>query len=248
MRNNLAKPRIGQRIRAARRNADLTLAEVGRSIGISNQALSAIERGRTNPSKQTLMSLAKALKTDFGERWLATYLSDNQTEIQLIPRNKQKLPKEELLHLFRRFLDYQYGPGEIDLVEDYEEHGIPIPLKFELTKDGIAEIENVSETILVPPNIIPLGKDVGAALVKDWLIPDAFIAPGDVIIFILREGSPIGKTILAFVTDKLVIRRCIKKGRNMTLISLIAGHEPIEIDPKYFVFMAEITGVLRSYL
>lgn len=247
MPDNLVKLSVGQRIRAARRNADLTLAEVGRRIGISNQALSAIERGKKNPSKQTLMSLARVLKTDFGERWLAAYLSEDHTEIQLITRNKQGLPKEELLHLFRAFLDYQYGPGQIDLVEDYEEQSVPLTLKFELTKDSIEEIENASETILVPPHMVPLGKDVGAALVKDWFIPDAFISSGDIIIFTPREGSPVGKIILAFVADKLVIRRCKKKGRNVVLVSLIDGYEPIEATLKQLVFMLEITGLLRFY-
>jgi transcriptional regulator with XRE-family HTH domain len=247
MPNNLVKLGLGQRIRVARRNADLTLAEVGRRIGISNQALSAIERGKKNPSKQTLMSLARVLKTDFGERWLAAYLSEDHTEIQLIPLNKQGVPKEELLHLFRAFLDHQYGPGQIDLVEDYEEQSVSLPLQFELTEHGIHEIKNASETLLVPPHMVPPGKDVGAALVKDWLIPDAFIASGDIIIFTPREGSPIGKIILAFVTDKHVIRRCKKKGRDVALVSLIDGYEPIETKLKQFVFMAEITGLLRFY-
>ena len=247
MPDNLVKLGVGQRIRVARRNADLTLAEVGRRIGISNQALSAIERGKKNPSKQTLMSLARVLKTDFGERWLTAYLSEDHTEIQLIPLNKQELPKEELLHLFRAFLDYQYGPGQIDLVEEYEEQSVSVPINFELTKHGIHEVENASETILVPPHMVPQGKDVGAALVRDWIIPDAFIASGDIVIFTPREGSPIGKIIMAFATDRYVIRRCKKKGRNITLVSLIDGYEPIEADLKYFAVLAEITGLLRFY-
>lgn len=244
----LQHPTLGQRIRAARRSADLTLQDIGRRIGISNQSLSAIERGKKNPSKQTLMNLARMLKTDFGERWLAAYLSEDHAEIQLIPRNKQKIPKEELLSLFRSFLDHQYGPGGVDLVEDYEEQSVPIPLNYKLTKHSIDEIENASETILVPPHMVPPGKDVVAALVRDWLIHDAFIGSGDVVIFTPQEGTPIGKTILASVNGELVIRRCIQKGRKVVLTPLIEGYESIETNLKQFIFMVEIIGVLRSYV
>ena len=247
MANNLLRSPIGARIRAARRNADLTLEQVGRRIGISNQALSAIERGKKNPSKQTLMNLARVLKTDFGERWLADYLSQNQVEFQLVPLNMQAFDKVTLLHLFKEFLDYQYGPEQVEVVEDYREKSVSVPLMYQLGKHELIEIKNASETILVPPQMVPSGKGVVAALVKDRLIKDAFIGPGDVLIVTAREGAPIGKTILAVVNYELVIRRCIKKGRNVALVSLVDGYELIETTLKQFVFMAEITGLLRFY-
>lgn len=238
---------IGEKIRAARRASDLTLKELGEHIGVTNQALSAIERGEKNPSKQTLMSLARVLKTDFGERWLTDYLSKNQAEFQLVPLNKQSLEKGNLMQLFGEFLDFQYGVGQIQIVEDYQEKSVSIPLMYELNKRELEEIENASKTILVPPHMVPPGKAAVAAVVRDWLVNDAFIGDGDIIVLLAREGTPIGKTILAFVNDKLVIRRCTKKGRNVVLTSLVDGYEPIETKLRQFVFMAEITGLIRFY-
>ncbi|MET0462268.1 MAG: helix-turn-helix domain-containing protein [Chitinophagaceae bacterium] len=238
---------IGGKVRAARKAANLTLEELGKKIGVTNQALSAIERGEKNPSKQTLMNLARVLKTDFGERWLTDYLSTHQAEFQLVPLNKNSLDKENLMHLFKEFLDYQYGAGQVDVVEDYQEKSVSVPVMYELNQHGLTEIENTSETILVPPHMVPPGKGAIGALIRDWFINEAFIGPGDIVVILEREDTPIGKTILAYVNEKLVIRRCSKKGRNVVLSSLVEGYEPIETSLKQFVFMAEITGLIRSY-
>src|SRR5437764_13732109 len=98
---------IGVKIRAARKALNLTLEELGKRIGVTNQALSAIEREEKNPSRQTLMNLARVLKTDFGERWLADDLSTDQAEIQIVSLNEKSLHKDEMVHLFRQFLDHQ---------------------------------------------------------------------------------------------------------------------------------------------
>lgn len=238
---------IGGKVRAARKAANLTLEELGKKIGITNQALSAIERGEKNPSKQTLMNLARVLKTGFGERWLTDYLSTHEAEFQLVPLNKKSLDKENLVNLFKEFLDYQYGAGQVEVVEDYQEKSISVPIMYELDQHGLTEIENASETIFVPPHMVPPGKGAIAALIRDWVINEAFIGSGDIVVIIEREGTPVGKTILAYVNDMLMIRRCSKKGRNVVLSSLVEGYEPIETTLKQFVFMAEITGLLRFY-
>jgi len=242
-----AQVHIGGKIRTARKASDLTLEELGKRIGISNQALSAIERGEKNPSKQTLMNLARVLKNDFGERWLTDYLSEHQAEFQLVPLNKQSLDKENLMQLFGEFLDSRFGAGQIEVVEDYQEKSVSVPLMYKLDEHGLVEIENASETILVPPHMVPSGKGAVAAVVQDWTIDEAFISDGDIIVILAREGTPIGKTILAFVNDRLVIRHCRKKGRSVVLDPLVGGDEPIETKLRQFVFIAEITGLIRSY-
>jgi transcriptional regulator with XRE-family HTH domain len=239
---------IGVKIRAARKALNLTLEEVGKRIGVTNQALSAIERGEKNPSRQTLMNLARVLKTDFGERWLADYLSEDQAEIQIVSLNEKRLHKDEMVNLFKQFLDHQYGAGQLDVVEDYQQKSVSVPLMHKLTRHGISDLEDPSESILVPPHMVPPGKGAVAALVKDWVVNDAFIGSGDFVIIIAREGTPVGKTILAFVNDAFVIRRCVKKGRNVALVALVDGFEPIETKLKQFVFMAEVTGLIRFYV
>jgi len=238
---------IGVKIRAARKALNLTLEELGKRIGITNQALSAIERGEKNPSRQTLMNLARVLKTDFGERWLADYLSEDQAEIQIVSLNDKRLYKDEMVNLFKQFLDHQYGVGQLDVVEDYQQKSVSVPIMFDLSRHGISELDDPSETILVPPHMVPPNKGAVAALVKDWVVNDAFIGPGDIVIIIAAEGTPIGKTIFALVNDSYVIRRCVKKGRSVALVSLVDGFEPIETKLKQVLFMAEITGLIRFY-
>lgn len=194
------------------------------------------------------MNLARVLRMDFGERWLADYLSEHETEIQLIPLRKQSFDKESLLHLFRDFLDYRYGVGQVEVVENYLEKSVSVPLMYELSQSGLEGIENASEMVLVPPQMVPPGKGAVAAVVKDWLINEALIGAGDVVIITEADRKPNGKTILAFVNDKFVIRRCIQKGRKVTLTSLVEGYEPIETTSKGFLFMAEIIGLIRFYV
>jgi transcriptional regulator with XRE-family HTH domain len=52
---------IGQRVKALRHNANLTVSELSRRAGISSGMLSKIETGSTSPSLATLHSLSKAL-------------------------------------------------------------------------------------------------------------------------------------------------------------------------------------------
>lgn len=59
---------IGDRIRWLRNQRGLTLVKFGSRIGITNPSLSAIETGKSNPSKQTIMMICQ----NFGvsEVWL----------------------------------------------------------------------------------------------------------------------------------------------------------------------------------
>lgn len=69
---------IGERIREARKavRPKLTTTELGRRIGVSNVAITRGEKGERNFSLQTLYALAQELRTDFGEDYLADYLSE----------------------------------------------------------------------------------------------------------------------------------------------------------------------------
>jgi transcriptional regulator with XRE-family HTH domain len=238
---------IGLKIRTARKALNLTLEELGKRIGITNQALSAIERGEKNPSRQTLINLGRVLKTDFGEQWLAAHLSEYHAEDQVDPQYIQSLDQEKEVHLFREFLEYRYKRWPGNVGKDYPQQSVSIPLKYELKQHDLKEIQDASETINVPTHMVPSGKGVTAALIQDWVINEAFIGSGDVVIIVEREGTPVGKTILAFVNDEYLIRRCVKRGRKVALISLVDGYEPIVATLNQFVFVAEITGLIRFY-
>lgn len=57
---------VGTQIRALRKMRKLTIEETGRRSGISTGLLSQIERGRANPSFNTLAQLAHALEIPIG--------------------------------------------------------------------------------------------------------------------------------------------------------------------------------------
>src|SRR5437588_208901 len=77
-RTRKGSPFVNLQIRAARKSSGLTLDELGQQIGVSAQALSAIELGKANPSRQTLINLARVLENDFGEAWLKKYATGSR--------------------------------------------------------------------------------------------------------------------------------------------------------------------------
>ncbi len=58
---------FGKRLRYLRRDRDLTQEQLAELIDLSVNAISLLERGRTSPSFETLVKLAKALNVDVGE-------------------------------------------------------------------------------------------------------------------------------------------------------------------------------------
>lgn len=66
----MEKQTIGERIRQIRRQIGLSQAEFGKRIGVSDPAISMAERGITNASDQTILSICR----EFGvnETWLRT--------------------------------------------------------------------------------------------------------------------------------------------------------------------------------
>lgn len=66
---------LSKSIKEARRKKGLTLKELGEQIGVSHAALSLIENGKSQPTRRTLMALARVLDNDFGLDWLKEYLA-----------------------------------------------------------------------------------------------------------------------------------------------------------------------------
>lgn len=97
----------GKRIRSLRAERDLTLKELASKAGISLGYLGDIERGRTNPSLETLNAIATALSIDPQ----VLIASDEQgilvtnDSLKAILRGAQELGEEELreLHEFIEF-------------------------------------------------------------------------------------------------------------------------------------------------
>ncbi len=72
---------LGEKVKIARENVGLTQPALGKIIGKTKQAISLIEKddfSSVERIKSTLILLAKALNSNFGESWLDEYLDGNQ--------------------------------------------------------------------------------------------------------------------------------------------------------------------------
>lgn len=67
MANLELQKKFGKRLRYLRRDRDLTQEQLAELVDLSVNAISLLERGRTSPSFETLVNLAKALNLDVGE-------------------------------------------------------------------------------------------------------------------------------------------------------------------------------------
>lgn len=61
---------IGNAVKAARKDKNLTMQELSQEVGLSQSAISMIENGLRHPSIQTLKKFSKALGVDFTKIFL----------------------------------------------------------------------------------------------------------------------------------------------------------------------------------
>ena len=61
---------MGERIKELRKALGMTLSDFGKKIGISNQAVSSMENGKSNPSEQTIRAIIREF--DVNDVWLRT--------------------------------------------------------------------------------------------------------------------------------------------------------------------------------
>ena len=76
------KELIGARIKSLRQRNALTQETLAEKIGISSKYLSSIERGKENPTLDTLIQLAKALKVELFEVFLYAHEVPNSKELR----------------------------------------------------------------------------------------------------------------------------------------------------------------------
>jgi transcriptional regulator with XRE-family HTH domain len=70
---------FGRRLRAVRRYRDITQDELAEQVGTSRTRLSRIERGRTNPTLESIYRLARALDIH------PAALLDDRTDVRQAP-------------------------------------------------------------------------------------------------------------------------------------------------------------------
>lgn len=69
---------IGSRVKAVRKELNLTTTKFGERIGIKNPSVSMIETGKSNPSDRTILSICREFNVN--ENWLRTGEGEMFTE------------------------------------------------------------------------------------------------------------------------------------------------------------------------
>ena len=95
---------IGKRIKALRNRLHLTQDELSERVNISPKYLSNIERGKENPTLNTLLRLAKSLKVEIWELFL---IEQESSDIKSLQKRIEHLLQEadsERLQLIVNFL------------------------------------------------------------------------------------------------------------------------------------------------
>jgi transcriptional regulator with XRE-family HTH domain len=88
--------RLGDRIRELRKNKEETLKDISNSIDLSVSYLSDIERGRTNPSLQTLEIIANHFDITVTDLLSGVEFAGDRTENSLPPGLSDLLNDKEL--------------------------------------------------------------------------------------------------------------------------------------------------------
>jgi SOS-response transcriptional repressor LexA len=241
-------PPVGLKIRAARRDKNLTLVQLSGSIGISNQALSDIERGKKNPSKQTLMNLSRELEDGFGIEWLELLKARRRIEVgHSLEKVWTRNEKQKLKGLFDRFLDFEFPVEKTNAASIYEvaEATITIPIHGSITAAGQHRPQKEEETLLIPSSIAKPGVNY-ALRVEGEILRDALIGSGDLIVLNENTQELEGKFGAVYLDEKIILRRISIKNNKARLIPANKDYRPESIPLDKLNCFGIVTGVLRS--
>jgi SOS-response transcriptional repressor LexA len=241
-------PPVGLKIRAARRDKNLTLVQLSGSIGISNQALSDIERGKKNPSKQTLMNLSRELRDGFGIEWLELLEGRRRMEVgDHLKKHWTRNEKQNLKSLFDRFLDFEFPVEKTNTatVDEVAEGTVTIPIYGSITATGRHRPQKEKETLLIPSQIAKPGVNY-ALRVEGEILRDALIGSGDLIVLNENTRELEGKFGAVYLDEKIILRRISIKNNKARLIPANKDYRPESIPLDKLNCFGIVTGVLRS--
>lgn len=241
-------PPLGLQIRAARRDKNLTLVQLSGLIGISNQALSDIERGKKNPSKQTLMNLSRELNEGFGIEWLDLLRARRYAEVEnSLEKHWTRNEKQKLRTLFDRFLDFEFPAEETNQisVDELSTGTVIIPVHGSITATGRHRAQKEEETLLIPSRIAKPGVNY-ALRVEGDILRDALIGSGDLIIINENTQNVDGKFAAVYLEKKILLRRISIKNNKARLIPANKDYDSQSIPLENLNCFGIVTGVLRS--
>lgn len=95
------KQMIGKRIAEIRSRKGMTQEQLAGKMGIGPKYLSSIERGKENPTLNTLLSLSKALGVDLGEIFSLVQIEDPSKRKPMVLRLMDEANEDQLKLAFR---------------------------------------------------------------------------------------------------------------------------------------------------
>lgn len=238
---------LGQRIREARKKKEITLVQLSERIGISNQALSDIERGKKNPSKQTLMNLSRELGSGFGIDWLwqQEVRRRKEEELQYFAQH-ERVEREDLKEAFDRFLDF-YFAAKTNVVwpTDLDKGAVAIPLTGVINDEGCYEADEDKQSVLVPAAMTREYVTLRALKVSGDSLRDALISHGDIVVLADDSDLEENKFAAVVVNGKVMLRRLSLRSNKVILRPLNEDYEPISMPLNKVRCFGEVMGVIR---
>ena len=107
---------IGERIREARQQRDMTLQALAEATKLSVSMLSLVERGKASPSIGSLIVIASALDITMSDLMASHAVSDND----LVVRASQQHSVETAEHVIRKLLREDRTRGVSIAINEYE--------------------------------------------------------------------------------------------------------------------------------
>ncbi|MGD9101285.1 MAG: helix-turn-helix transcriptional regulator, partial [Anaerolineae bacterium] len=151
---------IGERIKIARRTAELSQRDLAKSAGVSAMAISKYERGLDVPSSDVLLRLAQALdvKTEYFLRPVTVTLTTPSFRRRAsLPRKKEYAILGQIQEWLERYLDVESLFGEsprFDLPTNLERRVVSLEQVEQVVLDlrrawdlGLAPIESLVEVL-----------------------------------------------------------------------------------------------------
>ena len=251
-----SSPSVGQQIRSARKLVGLTLDVLGQQIGISIQALSAIERGKANPSKQTLIGLARILGNDFGESWLKRYATGTRksTHRQLLDEAmkahspegvRSPIPNIYLESILEWSFESRDAAALPRPVSIFNQKSALMPIHYEIANGTTLNTNEDNYKVVVPFSLIPSVEKARCVRVNDSPIRDALLGAGDILVILENSVPENNKIVLAIIDNKVLVRRWELNGRKVIFTALDTDYPPITVPRKNVEFIGDVLGVLR---
>jgi len=95
------KELIGVRIKSLRNSKNITQEQLSERIGINSKYLSSIERGKENPTLNTLIRMAESLEVDMGEIFNSLQIEDPAKRKSLLISLLDEVDSEQLKLAFK---------------------------------------------------------------------------------------------------------------------------------------------------